>query len=44
MEQDYPVQVRARLDERLSRWLWLVRKLHSLARRKYRSSFLEIYC
>ena len=24
MEQNYPVQVRARLDEPLSRWLWLV--------------------
>ena len=27
MEQDYPVQVRARLDEPLSRWLWLVKWL-----------------
>src|SRR5690242_179512 len=27
MDQDYPVQVRARLDERLSRWLWLVKWL-----------------
>jgi hypothetical protein len=25
MEQSYPVQVRARLDEPLSRWLWLVK-------------------
>src|ERR1700721_483931 len=25
MEQNYPVQVRARLDEPLSRWLWLVK-------------------
>src|ERR1700723_713966 len=27
MDQDYPVQVRARLDEPLSRWLWLVKWL-----------------
>jgi hypothetical protein len=27
MEHDYPVQVRARLDEPLSRWLWLVKWL-----------------
>jgi hypothetical protein len=27
MNQDYPVQVRARLDEPLSRWLWLVKWL-----------------
>ena len=27
MEQSYPVQVRARLDEPLSRWLWLVKWL-----------------
>jgi hypothetical protein len=27
MEQNYPVQVRARLDEPLSRWLWLVKWL-----------------
>ena len=26
MDQSYPVQVRARLDEPLSRWLWLVVK------------------
>src|ERR1700752_2952995 len=25
MDQSYPVQVRARLDEPLSRWLWLVK-------------------
>src|ERR1700757_148044 len=27
MDQNYPVQVRARLDEPLSRWLWLVKWL-----------------
>ena len=27
MDQSYPVQVRARLDEPLSRWLWLVKWL-----------------
>ena len=27
MEKSYPVQVRARLDEPLSRWLWLVKWL-----------------
>jgi hypothetical protein len=27
MEHDYPVQARARLDEPLSRWLWLVKWL-----------------
>ena len=27
MKQSYPVQVRARLDEPLSRWLWLVKWL-----------------
>ena len=27
MDQDYPVQVRARLDQPLSRWLWLVKWL-----------------
>src|SRR5579872_1766233 len=27
MEQNYPVQVEARLDEPLSRWLWLVKWL-----------------
>src|SRR5438045_4331022 len=27
MAQSYPVQVRARLDEPLSRWLWLVKWL-----------------
>ena len=27
MEQSYPVQVRARLEEPLSRWLWLVKWL-----------------
>src|ERR1700761_4560857 len=27
MEQNYPVQVRARLDEPMSRWLWLVKWL-----------------
>ena len=27
MEQSYPVEVRARLDEPLSRWLWLVKWL-----------------
>src|ERR1700760_4174301 len=27
MEHSYPVQVRARLDEPLSRWLWLVKWL-----------------
>ena len=27
MNQNYPVQVRARLDEPLSRWLWLVKWL-----------------
>jgi len=27
MDRDYPVQVRARLDEPLSRWLWLVKWL-----------------
>src|ERR1035438_9000649 len=27
MEQSYPVQVQARLDEPLSRWLWLVKWL-----------------
>ena len=27
MDQDYPVQVRARLDKPLSRWLWLVKWL-----------------
>jgi hypothetical protein len=27
MEHDYPVQVRARLDEPLSRWLWLIKWL-----------------
>ena len=27
MEQSYPVQVRARFDEPLSRWLWLVKWL-----------------
>jgi Domain of unknown function (DUF4389) len=27
VDQDYPVQVRARLDEPLSRWLWLVKWL-----------------
>src|SRR5260370_19673127 len=27
MYQNYPVQVRARLDEPLSRWLWLVKWL-----------------
>ena len=27
MEHDYPVQVRARLNEPLSRWLWLVKWL-----------------
>jgi hypothetical protein len=27
MEQNYPVEVRARLDEPLSRWLWLVKWL-----------------
>src|ERR1700751_2990122 len=30
MNQSYPVQVRARLDEPLSRWLWLVKWLHAL--------------
>jgi hypothetical protein len=27
MNQNYPVEVRARLDEPLSRWLWLVKWL-----------------
>src|SRR6201994_4633850 len=27
MDRSYPVQVRARLDEPLSRWLWLVKWL-----------------
>jgi hypothetical protein len=27
MDQTYPVEVRARLDEPLSRWLWLVKWL-----------------
>ena len=27
MDQNYPVQVRARLDEPLSRWLWLIKWL-----------------
>src|SRR5947199_2138146 len=27
MDQNYPVQVQARLDEPLSRWLWLVKWL-----------------
>src|ERR1700751_4632327 len=27
MDQSYPVEVRARLDEPLSRWLWLVKWL-----------------
>ena len=27
MDQNYPVQVRARLDDPLSRWLWLVKWL-----------------
>ena len=27
MDQSYPVQVRARLDDPLSRWLWLVKWL-----------------
>ena len=27
MDQSYPVQVRARLDQPLSRWLWLVKWL-----------------
>jgi hypothetical protein len=27
VDQNYPVQVRARLDEPLSRWLWLVKWL-----------------
>jgi len=27
MDHSYPVQVRARLDEPLSRWLWLVKWL-----------------
>ena len=27
MKQSYPVQVQARLDEPLSRWLWLVKWL-----------------
>ena len=27
MDLSYPVQVRARLDEPLSRWLWLVKWL-----------------
>jgi hypothetical protein len=28
MDQSYPVEVRARLDEPLSRWLWLVKSRH----------------
>ena len=27
MDQSYPVDVRARLDEPLSRWLWIVKLL-----------------
>ena len=30
MDQSYPVQVRARLDEPLSRWLWLVKWLPAI--------------
>src|SRR6201996_9071597 len=32
MNQNYPVQVRARLDEPLSRWLWLVKWLPAMPR------------